>query len=258
MHEASIDGPCPNCTIPLSGRFCSHCGQRAVDLRPTLHELLHEASHEFLHFDGKIIRTLGLLLFRPGQLTQEFIEGKRARSITPLRLYLLASVLFFGLLALQPPKDLKISVTNGDARLTRAAARMNRDPTILAHALQSAFPKAMFVLMPLFGLLVHAFYWRRERLYIPHFYFSVHYHAFVFVMFALFEVAGVPHWGMLRIARLAFLLAPFPYLTMAARRVYGGGRLLNIGKTIAIVGIDLILVLIAMAAIAYVTLQRFA
>ena len=258
MHTAPIGGPCPNCGAQLAGRYCSSCGQRAVDLRPTLHELVHEAMHELSHVDGKIIRTVGLLLFRPGQLTREFFEGKRARSVTPLRLYLLASILFFGVMALQPPRNLRVSVTRGDAQLTRAAERLNRDPSILAHALESAFPKAMFVLMPLFGLVVYAFYWRSERMYVPHFYFAVHYHAFAFTMFAFFELVAMLHWWPLRIVRVVFLLAPLPYLTMSLRTVYGGGRAMTIAKTIAIVAIDLVFVVLAMAAITYVTLRRFA
>jgi hypothetical protein len=64
MRTLPIEGLCPNCGLELTGVYCSNCGQRAVDLRPTLHELLHEAAHEFFHFDGKIVRTIGLLLFR--------------------------------------------------------------------------------------------------------------------------------------------------------------------------------------------------
>lgn len=228
-----------------------------AELRPTLHELLHEAFHEFTHVDGKALRTVGLLLFRPGQLTREFVEGKRARSVTPIRLYLLASVLFFGLIALQPPGNMRVTVSKGHAQLERAAARLNHDPGILAHAMQAAFPKAMFILMPLFGLLVYAFYWRAERMYVPHFYFAVHFHAFAFVMLALYEVAGMPHWRWLTISRLLIFLLPI-YLGIALRKVYGGGRWLTVAKTAAIVALDLFFVLCAMAAIALITLRKYA
>jgi hypothetical protein len=257
MHTVAVEGPCPNCGTPLGDRYCGHCGQRVAELRPTLHELLHEAFHEFSHVDGKALRTVGLLLFRPGQLTREFFDGKRARSVTPIRLYLLASVLFFGLIALQGPGNLHVSVTKGHDQLQRAAERMNRDPSILAHAMQTAFPKAMFILMPLFGLLVYAFYWRAERMYVPHFYFAVHFHAFAFVMLALFEAADLPHWRWLNISRgLLILLLPI-YLGVALRKVYGGGRLLTAAKTIAILALDLFFVVLTMAAIALMTLRKF-
>jgi hypothetical protein len=258
--EEPIDGrPCPNCGTPLTDRYCGHCGQRVTELRPTLHELVHEALHEFSHVDGKIVRTLGLLLFRPGQLTREFFDGKRARSVTPIRLYLIASLLFFGVLALLPPAKLRVNLNKGsDARLVRAAERINRDPSILAHALATAFPKAMFILMPLFGLLVYAFYWRAERMYVPHFYFAVHYHAFTFVILALFGAVGTLHWAPLIVVRVLLLIAPLVYLAVALRTVYGGGRLLTIAKTTAIVVLDLTLVFTTMIAIALITVKRFA
>lgn len=258
MHDTVSTGPCPNCGAELHGRFCANCGQRVAPLRPTLHELLHEATHELSHVDGKILRTVGLLLFRPGQLTKEFFEGKRARSVTPIRLYLLASVLFFGIVALSPPRPMKVSVTKGtSARLERAAERMNRDPTVLAHAMETAFPKAMFLLMPLFGLIVYAFYSRTERMYVPHFYFSVHVHAFAFVAFTVNEAIRFLHWAPLRYVRFLFLLAPVVYLPIALRTVYGGGRLLTAGKTIAILALDLLFVVLTMAGIALVLLMKF-
>jgi len=257
MHTVTSEGPCPNCGTPPGDRYCGHCGQRVAELRPTLHELVHEAFHELTHVDGKALRTAGLLLFHPGQLTREFVEGKRARSITPIRLYLLASLLFFGLVALQPPGNMRVTVSKGHDQLQKAAERLNRDPSVLAHAMETAFPKAMFILMPLFGLLVYALYWRAERMYVPHFYFAVHFHAFAFLMLTLFEAVGMLHWRWLRIVKLLLLLVPMVYLGIALRTVYGGGRLLTAAKTVAIIALDLVFVILAMAAIALMTLKKF-
>ena len=192
---------CPNCDHEFEGHYCPNCGQRAVaHLRPTLHDLSHEALHEFAHVDSKIVRTAALLLFKPGALTREFNEGKRARSISPVRLYLLASVLFFGMLHLVPTSQkLHVSVTKGaDAKITQAAQKVNRDPKILSEALSKWSPYVMWVLMPLFALIVFAFYFHAERLYIPHLYFAIHYHAFAFtalgVTFAMraFQSSALP------------------------------------------------------------------
>lgn len=249
---------CPNCGAESPGRYCSQCGQRAVHLRPTLHDLLHEAVHEFAHVDSKILRTVGLLLFRPGMLTREFVEGKRARSVSPIRLYLLASVVFFGVLSLLPQSKLHVSVTKeGDAQLKSAAARINQDPAILSHALTSAFPKAMFGLMPLFGLLVYAAYIKAEPLYVPHLYFSVHYHAFAFAVLTLFEAVSVTHSrAIIAGVRIAIVIWLFAYLPVALRRVYGGTRWITTAKTAAIFAVYLVFVLLTMAAIAYVTMRR--
>jgi len=250
-------GDCLNCGAPLAGQWCAACGQRETELRPTVHELLHEALHELVHLDGKIIRTLSLLVSKPGALTKEFLEGKRVRSVTPIRLYLICSLLFFGTMTLMPTRPLHVSITKGASpQLSRAAERVNRDPSILAHALESAFPKAMFILMPLFALVVYAMYWRAERMYVPHFYFAVHYHAFTFIDLTLFELGTLIHTRVVAIVRLVFILALFPYLAIALRRVYGGPRWLTTLKTIAILFVYGFFNLIAMAVIAYVTLRR--
>jgi hypothetical protein len=257
MDDALFTPACLNCGAELSGRWCAQCGQRVASVRPSLHELLHEAVHEIAHVDGKLIRTIGLLLFKPGALTKEFLEGKRVRSVTPVRVYLLCSVLFFGLMSLLPTGPLKVRITKGrDAQLTQAAERVNKDPAILAHALESAFPKAMFALMPLFALIVFAFYFRAERMYVPHFYFAVHYHAFGFVLLALYEATSPIHIRAVGIARLLLLLTLFPYLGMALQRVYGGRKWLTSLKTVVILTIYGFFIICTMAAIAYVTLRR--
>ena len=256
METASEAAVCLNCGAELSGRWCSQCGQRAATPRPTLHELLHDATHELAHLDGKIIRTVALLLFKPGALTAEFLEGKRARSVTPIRIYLLCSLLFFGTLSLVPSRKLNLRVTGGDAQLVQAAERVQKDPSLLANALQSAFPKAMFILMPLLALIVIAFYWSAEKLYVPHFYFAVHYHAFAFVVLAVFEALSPLRFLAVGIVRLVLLLVLFVYLGMALRRVYGGRRWLTAAKTVAILCIYGGFVLVAMGVIALVTLRR--
>lgn len=256
MHQVSETGTCLNCGAELNGRWCAQCGQRIAPVRPTLHELLHEALHELVHVDGKLLRTAKLLLFKPGDLTREFLAGKRGRSVTPVRVYLLSSVLFFGILSLLPA-NLKVTVDRrADAQLTRAAERANKDPSILAHAMTSAFPKAMFLLMPLFALVVFAFYFRAERMYIPHFYFAVHYHAFVFVTLALFEALSPIHGRVIGVVRFLLFLTLFPYLGVALQRVYGGRRWMTALKTITILAIYGIFILLTMAAIAFVTLRR--
>jgi len=253
----SGDSLCLNCGAPRLGPWCAQCGQRAAATRPTLHELLHDAVHELAHLDGKIIRSAGLLLFKPGELTREFLDGKRVRAVSPIRMYLLCSLLFFATMSIVPAGKLRISVDqHGDAQLRSAAARVNKDPSLLIHAFESAFPKAMFILMPLFALIVFAFYFPSERLYVPHFYFAVHYHAFAFVALTLFEAVGVFHLLVIRILRLLILLALFVYLGIALRRVYGGKRWLTALKTVAILSIYGFFVLVAMGLIALFTLRR--
>ncbi len=86
---------CENCGAPLAGPFCAQCGQHAVDYRRSLWRVLLDAADSFLSWDAKILGTLGVLLTRPWKLTNDFNAGRRVRYVHPLRLYLLASIVFF-------------------------------------------------------------------------------------------------------------------------------------------------------------------
>jgi len=78
---------CANCGAALSGRFCHQCGQAAHVHRSLLH-MVEELAHGIFHFETKAWRTLPLLMFRPGRLTREYIEGRRVRYVGPLPLFL--------------------------------------------------------------------------------------------------------------------------------------------------------------------------
>ena len=98
MSGSATAGPltgCANCGAPVSACYCGVCGQR---LESPVHSLSHftmVAAEDLTHADSRLWRTLGALLLRPGYLTRQFLEGRRARYLPPVRLYLVISVLFF-------------------------------------------------------------------------------------------------------------------------------------------------------------------
>ena len=93
---------CLNCGAQLSGAFCASCGQRDIPPYPSVRELAMDAAAEFSGWDGRLASTLRALIQRPGMLTHEFLEGRRSRYISPLRLYLMASLAYFVLAAAVP------------------------------------------------------------------------------------------------------------------------------------------------------------
>jgi hypothetical protein len=86
---------CENCGAQLHGHWCSQCGQAAVDYRRSFRHVIVDVLDSFLNWDSKFFATLALLIVKPWRLTNDFLAGQRVHYVHPLRLYLLASILFF-------------------------------------------------------------------------------------------------------------------------------------------------------------------
>jgi hypothetical protein len=86
---------CLNCGHVLHGQYCGICGQRSSSRLISLWGLIAEGLGDLLDMDSRLWRTLRALLFRPGFLTAEYLEGRRARFMPPFRMYLAFSLLFF-------------------------------------------------------------------------------------------------------------------------------------------------------------------
>lgn len=102
---------CPNCTTPFPvplPKFCGSCGQESNLRAPTLLEFLQQLGGAYISTEGALWRTLWRLLLLPGQLTLEYLAGRRRRYVLPLRLYLTISVL--ALLALRMVTSDKIEM----------------------------------------------------------------------------------------------------------------------------------------------------
>lgn len=237
-----VEPRCRNCDSPLSGRYCSHCGQRDKPLDPTLHDLLHEAVHEFAHLDGKILASVRALLFRPGTLTAEWLAGRRARYIGPVRLYLTFSVLFFLLAALVPKTGgsavvrFRYDMRGNAAQETGAWAaetgkKIKENPELVQHAFMANASRVMFVLLPVFAGVLRLVYGKATRRYPAFVYFALHYHAFLFAAFSVAVLARFSHnKSVVDAAEGAAMLWAIAYLFIALRKVFGGSRWRTAGR----------------------------
>jgi hypothetical protein len=99
---------CLNCGTELQGQYCGTCGQRARGRLISLWELLQDAFGDLFEIDSRLWRTLIPLLIRPGRLTLDYLEGKRARYMPPFRMYLVLSVIFFVVAFFDPQDDLSL------------------------------------------------------------------------------------------------------------------------------------------------------
>ena len=88
-------GSCLNCGTTLAGPYCHYCGQPDRNFMRFFPVLLRDLLADALDFDSRFLRTMLPLLFRPGKLTREYLDGRRSRYTPPMRLYLFSSIAFF-------------------------------------------------------------------------------------------------------------------------------------------------------------------
>ncbi|MBO9639231.1 MAG: DUF3667 domain-containing protein [Siphonobacter aquaeclarae] len=88
---------CPNCgeILKPAANFCPNCGQENHNLDVPLGHLIYEFVESIFHFDTKFWETARAIFTKPGLITKDFVEGKRARYVPPARLYIFISFIFF-------------------------------------------------------------------------------------------------------------------------------------------------------------------
>lgn len=86
---------CLNCGSEVQARYCGKCGQENAEPRETVWHLVTHFFYDFTHFDGKFFTAVRYLLFKPGFLTSEYVKGRRASYLHPIRMYIFTSAFFF-------------------------------------------------------------------------------------------------------------------------------------------------------------------
>jgi hypothetical protein len=252
---APAPAACRNCAAPLDGAYCARCGQRDTPADPTLRELGGDLVEQLLNLDGRVVSTFRALLRHPGRLTLDFLAGRRAPFLSPLRMYLTCSVLFFGIAAITPPPLRTIAATSGTepvtqlelpgitvgaadearqrvdemrrspSRVTRfigaqAAKALASDPRRLKQRADDAWPKLMFLLVPMFAALTAGLFRGRFR-YPAHLVFAMHVHAFAFLALTLIQLGEAADTMTTVLASTAVAwTAVLVYLVLAVRRVF--------------------------------------
>jgi hypothetical protein len=255
MSDA-VNGPgqaCPNCDAVITGHFCANCGQEAHLHHASTREFLHEFIGHYVALEGKLWGTLKRLILRPGELTNEYMRGRRVRYVQPLRIYLTFSVIFFVLLKLTGGFDQRMAAEAHKADSRPAVALTAESdqgalqgddidvalkgwPTIeqkvrvLRHMPQEEqvkvfkegilhyAPYAIFCLMPVFALLLKILYLGSGRRFGEHMLFALHTNAFAFLIFSLILLIPIEPVGFVL---WVWLLG---YLPWAMRRVYHRSR----------------------------------
>ncbi len=86
---------CLNCNAQVQGRYCHICGQENIATKETAWHLVSHFFQDITHFDGKFFNTLRYLIWKPGFLSREYMNGRRASYLNPIRMYVFTSAFFF-------------------------------------------------------------------------------------------------------------------------------------------------------------------
>jgi hypothetical protein len=97
---------CLNCGTHLRGQYCGNCGQRSRSRLIKLRELISEAFGDLFEIDSRLWQTIVPLVIRPGRLTYDYLQGRRARFMPPFRMYLVLSLIFFVVVFFNPREEL--------------------------------------------------------------------------------------------------------------------------------------------------------
>ena len=257
---------CLNCGAEIQDRYCPHCGQENAPADLTLGAVLKEFFAELLFYDSKLWRTLRMLVRHPGRLSTEWATGKRTMYLSPIRLYLSITFLFFVFVAWTGGTGLRISrslteseqqelltqlptqqlnpklitlireelnkskvkpdmrvkldaaldkaesdaearVTSGapsvgdqaflnstklkgwpGALLKKVEAAAMDDPVAFGRHFIEQIPKVLFIILPLFAVVLKVLYVRQKRFFVEHLVFILHLHSFAFLVLLLAQI----------------------------------------------------------------------
>ena len=223
---------CPNCESELNGHYCHTCGQKKIHRHEfAIRHFFGHLIHELTHLDSnKILKTFFALLFKPGLLTSEYLAGRKASYINPIRIYLTFSAVYF-LFAWGILGDIR---GGGAARTARSPATIAMarqrgvDPRVLADKIYQKAEKYAAILrfasVMVSGLFLSVFSLGLRKYYVEHLIFSLHYYSFDFLcksffalLFLSMAAVGIKLPG--RVLDLFYSVA-FVYLVFALKRVY--------------------------------------
>lgn len=316
---------CLNCGSQLQGKFCHNCGQENLQIKESFGHMLNHAVSDYFHFDHQFFHTLNPLLFKPGKLTIEYMAGRRAQYLHPVKMYIFISLVFFLLIlksgheivhvnengnqvkkdiARDVKKDLDknknlsekekkqitnnvkavvpgsstsvtvnknhapVNITEGEAdsgeTYTQYLIKQQKLPADERDGIWERFfkkakfgytekygkhameqfqedlkhnvPKMMFVLLPLFALILKVAFLNNKKYYVEHLIFAIHLHCFFFLFIAfvmLIQLCLPQSWHALYdILNLFVFFISVWYTYRALRVVYLRSRWRTISKLI--------------------------
>ncbi|CAN5496641.1 hypothetical protein BH10PSE17_BH10PSE17_36330 [soil metagenome] len=259
LHAAPL--ACRNCDSPLTGPFCSACGQAAHDGEPPrLTHFFHDLIHEVVHLDGKIVKTLKALFLQPGKLTEEYWAGRVVSWIRPIRLFLVMAAIhllaatgvgplnFVARLELADNGDHNVYIYN-PAMEDRLKPPSHPVPEAERLAWLDRFEKTYntirYTAVLLFALASWLLYRRQQQYFVAHLIEGLHFYSFWYIAAVVAGLLAKLH-PMLTLIGITSVI----YLFFMLRRLYHQRWYWTVSKTAALFFATLMIEAILVAAAA--------
>lgn len=249
---------CPNCEHQLKDtmNYCFNCGQENHIKRVSVNMLLSDFSTTYFSFDSKLLASLKYLLIKPSFLSLEYLNGKIEAYLRPIRMYVFISFVFFLLNSMLSTNDtfeavnftkdgkpVEIELIQKDLKKEKKSHADedillgadtsffeeklkkifsdNKETRLFLGVLRSKLPILFFVLIPIFGILLFVFFYKKKYYYVDHLVFALHLQSFVFILLIVNLIID----SFFKIDLLALIcLVFFVYSFIAARRFYSLGK----------------------------------
>lgn len=256
-RSAPAHPDCLNCGAHLQGPYCHACGQTADDHHRSIGHLVMEVLEGFTHIDGRVARTLPALLFHPGRLALDQIEGRRQRHVPPFRLFLVTLLVFMFAAELSVRAGPQV-ITDGKPAVTKAYRAGDTEVVVTdpdhikqaldesggtgpvfdwvkAHVVHAAQNKELYMMLvfqwahrlavlmlPILAGLLALFYQSKKQFFIyDHLVVSMQYLSFCFLLWAVIFI--MPKLVSDLLVLPALIWTPFN-LYQILRTTYGSGR----------------------------------
>lgn len=242
-----MESVCKNCGQPLTGKYCSSCGEKVyTDHDKSISHLFEEAFHFITHLDGKFIKSIVLLLKKPGFLSAEFCQGVRKKYFKPVSLFLIGVVIYLLLPFVQGLnldmdmmtttfKSIGINVVENAAINKAAHEHVTLDALAEHYNAKSAkFAKLLlFLVLPVSALALMLLFRKKKKYYFDHFILATElntfflYVCFILIPLIMIVIGKLAYWiGGFNMTWGDYILGPIMILlllfafTVAFRRFY--------------------------------------
>lgn len=276
--QLPVHAVCRNCQTRLEGPFCHICGQNVFKgSKRSFRDLAFNTLENLFAIDYKLLITLKYLLFFPGRLTKEYINGRIVRYVHPSKLFWFISLLFFTLVTININRNKQeialdesnistiinssqdsISKTIIPEQYNEYKAKTDKINSTIGNAVNAInsddfkgyistySPYVAFILIPFFAFLLFLLYRDKKLFYADYLAFALHFHSFVFILLGAYLLLKMS-FEKVEISSVVFFYAPMLYFIIASWYVFRPGIFSLIAKSILIVilfGITIIATLI--------------